>query len=116
MLRLKAANNAVTKLAQDISTVVDYFDVEDGSLFPGDSFLITIDDEIMEVGTRTGNAFSDILRSREGTSAATHNVGAKVENRFTAGTYADLVSAIDAVEVSIGDISSALDLINGEEI
>jgi len=93
MPRLKAANNAKTTLAAAIDAVQTSFTVTDASLFPDPPFRITVDAEIMEVGAidRTTGTFSNVTRGVEGTTAAPHAAGASVENRFTAGTFGELV-------------------------
>lgn len=91
---LKAANNAQSTLAQAITATATSFNVVDGSSFPTDNFLLSVDDEIMLVGARSGNTFSSVTRGHEGTTAAAHVSGTAVENRFTAGTHMELVEAI----------------------
>ncbi len=95
MPRLKAANNAITTLVSGIDAVVTSFTVTDASKFPEAPFRITIDAEIMEVGAidKGNNIFSNVQRGLEGTTAASHNAGATIENRWTAGTYDELVDA-----------------------
>jgi hypothetical protein len=90
----KAANNAQSTLAQAITATATSFSVVDGSSFPADNFLLTIDDEIVLVGTRSGNTLSSVTRGYESTTAAAHESGAAVENRFTAGTYTQLADAL----------------------
>lgn len=98
MARLKAANNARTTLAQTIDATVTSFTVADASIFPDPPFRITIDDEIMEVGAKDNatNTFSNVIRGVENTISASHDSGAVVENRFTAGTLAELIDANEA--------------------
>ena len=115
MPRLNAANNAETTLAWAISNSSPSIPVASGAAFPSAPFLISIDDEIIEVGAKNGNTFSDLLRGQEGTVAAYHDHGAKVENRFTAGAYSELTTKA-YVDDLVGDIASALDAINGEAI
>lgn len=115
MPRLNAANNAETTLASTITNSSTSLTVASGAAFPAAPFLVSIDDEIIEVGTKNGNTFSDLLRGQEGTVAASHDQGAKVENRFTAGAYNELTTKA-YVDDLVGDIASALDAINGEAI
>jgi len=93
----KAANSAETTLAQNITSTATSFSVTDGSAFPTESFLASINDEIMFVGSRSGNSFSDIVRGIEGTAKTAHDAGDAVENRFTAGAHMQLIDAIDGV-------------------
>jgi hypothetical protein len=87
MTRLNAANNAQALLVGDITAAATSFYVDDASVFPAAPFLISIDDEIMKVGTVLGNLLSDIDRAQEGTTAAAHASDSLVENRWTAGMY-----------------------------
>jgi hypothetical protein len=98
MSRLKAANNARTILTQAIDATTTSFTVASASIFPDPPFRITIDDEIMEVGAKDNatNTFSSVIRGIENTVATSHNSGAYVENRFTAGTLAELIDANEA--------------------
>jgi len=112
---LKAANNAETTLAQNIDSSTTSFLVADGSFFPDSMFVVTIDEEIMLVGTRNGNTFSDVTLGYENTTAASHSSGAKVENRFTAGTYELLRQYIDEGEdPDYTGVKYRLVMINGE--
>ena len=96
MPRLKAANNAKTTLSQDINATATSFNVADGTLFPDAPFLASVDDEIMEIGAKSANTFSAVLRGREGTAPLAHSNGAIVENRFTAGAYDELETSAGA--------------------
>lgn len=100
MPRLKAGNNAKSTLAAAIDAVQTSFTVVDASLFPDPPFRVTIDAEIMEVGAidRATNTFSSVTRGVEGTAAAPHAQGANVENRFTAGTLAELADKAQDVD------------------
>lgn len=97
MPRLKSANNATTNLTVAITAIDELFSVADASIFPDAPFRITIDAEIMEVGAidKVGNVFSNVLRGMEGTAALNHNADATVDNRWTAGTYAELASDLE---------------------
>jgi hypothetical protein len=92
MPRLNASNRAKTTLAQAINPTATTFIVADTSIFPDAPFLVTVEDEIMEIGevSKATDTFSEVLRGREGTTAADHPEGASVENRFTAGMFNDL--------------------------
>ena len=94
MPRINAANNARTTLVQAVGTSDTTIYVQSVASFPSPPFRITIDNEIMEVTAvnATYNSFT-VERAKEGTTATTHSIGASVENRWTAGTYAELVSA-----------------------
>lgn len=91
MARLNAANNAHSLLVNAITEFDTSLEVLDGSIFPVPPFLITIEDEIIEVGAKSENVFSDLLRGQEGTTAVAHSDGVTIENRMTAGMYDGLV-------------------------
>ena len=103
---LNAANRARTTLSENINAFVTSFSVADASAFPAPPFVITIEEEIMEVGTVNGNTFSNVQRGQEGTAAAAHSAGAPVENRFTAGTYNRLVSDVNEQRVKVAKIDN----------
>ena len=98
MPRLHAANNAATVLASDISSSATSLTVVDGSRFPTPPFRCTIfkdepeNGEIIEVGAKNGNTFSNILRAQEGTTSSAWDAGDRVELLGTAGMYEELVS------------------------
>lgn len=95
-VRLNVANNASTTLSGGITSVATSLVVADASLFPAVPFRITIDAEIMEVSAvNTGTKTFTIVRAQEGTTAAAHVDLASVENRWTKGTYDELVAAIN---------------------
>jgi len=104
--RLKASNNATTRLVADVTATDTFFDVEDASPFPDPPFRVWVNEEIIEVGSidRVANRFSDLVRGVENTTPAFHPVGSFVENVFTAGTYQELVDAINSVDEKIGPV------------
>lgn len=104
MPRLKAANNAQTTLAANCTATDTVISVDDVSAFPDPPFRITIDAEIMEVtAVDYENKQFTVQRGLEGTTAAAHNAGAMVENRFTAGTFDELVDTSHRHTGSAGD-------------
>lgn len=107
MARLKAANNAKTKLVKsmDDSNTILFFEVEDASVLPEPPFRATIDNgkesmEIIEVVGKDGNLLG-AQRGVEGTTLSSHDAGAVIENNFTAGTYQALVDAINDLREKI---------------
>ncbi|TXH53805.1 MAG: hypothetical protein E6Q97_12200, partial [Desulfurellales bacterium] len=72
----------------------------------GSSGQLTIDDEIIYFGSRSGVTFSDLLRGQEGTTAASHAAGAVVENNITAAYHAVVSAAIQAIEAKVGFVAS----------
>lgn len=81
-----ASNNAWSRLSSAISASATSLTVQGGN-WPEPPFLISIEDEIIEVNNKSGNTFSNLVRGMEGTTPAPHPANARVENRFTAGTY-----------------------------
>jgi len=86
MAFLQVANRAVSKLTADISATDTSFTVTtgDGALFPTGNFVVTIDDERILVGSRSGDTFSSLTRGYDGTTAASHTAGTRVELRIIA--------------------------------
>ena len=87
MAKLNAGNNSQTLLDGAITDTDTSMTVLDGSIFPDTPFAVTIEDEIIYVGAKSGNIFSSLLRGQEGTAAAAHAKEVSVENRMTAGMY-----------------------------
>lgn len=48
----------------------------------------------MEVSAKTGDTLQGVLRGQENTTPDTHKLGARVENRFTAGMYNELFTYV----------------------
>lgn len=107
------ANNAITTLASNISSVATSLTVASGTgaLFPlptgDDYFLITLigttygDEtawEIIKVTSRSSDTFT-IVRAQESTGAASWVSGVKIELRLTAG----VMNTISGYPVSIAD-------------
>ena len=92
ILELNVKNLSKTLLTQDIGLTETSFKVADAGALPNPPFLITVEGEIMRVGSKnvSTNTLSNVLRGREGTSPAPHSSGTVVENRFTAGTYDEI--------------------------
>lgn len=105
MPRLSAANNAESILTNAVSESDTSITVDDASVFPVAPYRLTIEDEIIEVSAVSGNTLT-VIRGMEETTAVSHNAGAKVENRMTAGTYKELVSEdeLGAVDQKVDDV------------
>ncbi len=89
MPRLNYRNNSFTTLAESITNTATSFTVADGSALPEAPFRATLLSglnpvEIIEVGSKSGNTLSGVIRGLEGTAAVSHAGGERVENRFTA--------------------------------
>jgi hypothetical protein len=96
ILELNVKNLSKTLLTQDIGLTETSFKVADAGALPNPPFLITVEGEIMRVGSKnvSTNTLSNVLRGREGTSPAPHSSGTVVENRFTAGTYDEIKQTV----------------------
>lgn len=73
--------------AGDASFMVD--DDASASLFPGSSFQVRIDNELISVGSRSGRLFSSLSRGQERTAAHTHPADAAVEYVVGGGRLAE---------------------------
>ncbi len=100
MSRLNAANNAQSLLDGAISNADVTMTVLDGSIFPEPPFLVTVEDEIIEVRAKTGNVFGSLLRGQEGTVAVAHADGVEVQNRMTVGMYDSLALQEDVTDLA----------------
>ena len=104
MPRLQAANNAITTLVTSVGTEDTSLTLTDASEFPDAPARITVGSEIIEYGAinKDTGVCSSLLRGREGTTPAAHDGGAEVTQRWTAGTYEELVGAgIDNEDISL---------------
>ena len=101
---LNSSNDGFTRLVADVTATDTFLDVEDASKFPDPPFRVWINEEIIEVRAidRVTNRFSELVRGAEGTTPAFHPIGSLVENVFTAGTYQELVEAINSKETPEG--------------
>ena len=88
-----ASNNAESILSATINSSVTSLTVADASSFPAVPFVITIENEILEVTNKVGNVLT-VVRGHESTTPAGHLAGVSVENRLTAGMHAELVGGI----------------------
>lgn len=94
------ANRATGSLSSGINDSVSSLSVGsgEGATFPSSTFYVTINDEIMLVGSRTNDAFSSITRARESTSATSHDSGDTVNLHITAGTITEIHTAVNSIE------------------
>ena len=103
---LKFANNASSTLASGITdsdlslTVASGTGSEFPTLATGDYFYCTLvasdgTMEIVKVTDVTSDTFT-IVRAQESTSASAFSAGVKVENRMTAGSFNDMLTAYEA--------------------
>lgn len=104
------ANNAQTTLAAAINSGQTSFDVVNASVLPtlsgGDQFRIRIDNEEMIVTGVSGNTLTGVTRGAEGTTGALHNIGATVTHNLTAGSLANVISALSYEQAFLtGDVT-----------
>lgn len=69
-----------------------------GAQLPLDNFTVSIENEILFVGSRTDDTISSLTRGTEGTSDATHAAGKKVNHFLTALSHNQLAAEIAALE------------------
>ena len=94
---LKITNDAISTLASDINSSIDYLDVAsgDGDLYPETApFHISIGEEIIEVGARSDDRLSSLVRAQQDTTAASHSEGDAVELRWTAKHLNDVTDEL----------------------
>jgi len=94
MAFLNVKNRAFSTLAANITDTATSLNIAtgDGAKFPTSNFHITIEDEILLCTSRTTDTLT-VTRAQEGTTAAAHSAGAKVELRITA----EIISQLQAV-------------------
>lgn len=105
-------NNAFSTLATGITASDTGIVVADGSKFPalsaGEYFYATLvspagTTEIIKVTARVSNSLT-VVRAQDGSSAASFQVGARLDMRVNAASMTDLVDEHDqAAEISIAD-------------
>jgi hypothetical protein len=94
------AGTTKPSLAGAITNSVTSFSVATGTgaTLPTDNFCITIDSEEMFVVTRSTDALSSITRGINGTTAASHLIGAPVNQFITANLINQLAAEANALE------------------
>lgn len=91
---LHASNGYTTTLTSIMTSGSTSFTVTSATNVPDVPFLVSLQNEIIQVGNVVGTTFSSLVRGTEGTIASAHAVGTLVENRLTAGTIAEVQNAI----------------------
>jgi len=106
---LNVKNNAISALASAITSGATSLTVisGDGSKFPSSNFNITIDDEILNCSSRSGDVLT-VSRAQEDTTASAHAVGAIVSLNLTAKQITDLQTALNALETSLNDLQTSI--------
>ena len=96
-MRYAVANNAKTVLTAALNATDDIMQVHSTERFPVSEYpyLVSINNEILEVQPASEDTFAILNRGCEGTTPAKHPIGSIVENRITAGTYEGLLEEID---------------------
>lgn len=84
-----------------------------GAQFPLTNFVVSIDDEIIFVTTRTGDTLSPITRAFEGTAATAHLSGASVDARITAQSHNQNAAEINAIETALGEDLENVAVVSG---
>ena len=69
-----------------------------GALLPTDNFSLTIDAEILFVGSRSSDSLSNIIMGTEGSTAASHSSGAQCNHMITAKSLNQFASELGAIE------------------
>jgi len=113
MPRWNAMNNAYGFLLESINDTATSFTFDGIASLPTPPFKLSIDDEIMEVGSTDLNTdtISSVVRGVEGTTAATHDLSARGSVRFTADMYLDIV---DYVNINVETLSDDKTLTNND--
>lgn len=73
-----------------------------GSQFPGDSFEVSIDDEIIFISTRSGDTLNVGLRGAENSTPAVHSSGSNVQLLVTALSHNQVAAELVEIEQLIG--------------
>lgn len=107
----QVANNAAGYLISGIDSDDTSLSLEtgQGDTFPATGpFWVTLFSqdpadgcEIIEVGGRSGNVLTGLVRGQQGTSAASWSTGAAVQCLLTAQHLSDLHAAVNALEAGV---------------
>lgn len=75
-----------------------------GSRLPADNFRVSIEDEIINIASRSVDTLTVAASGRgaDGTTAAGHSAGSAVEGRIIAKHHNQLAAEINAIETAIG--------------
>jgi hypothetical protein len=98
---LKVADRAASRLASDITDSATSLTVDsgEGALFPSSfPYYITIADERISVGARSGDVLSSLTRGVDGTSAAAHSTNDSVQLNIVSKHITDLNTAVNTLE------------------
>lgn len=98
---LEVKNRAESYLAEAMVAGDLTLTVTDGTVFPASYFHITIDNEILECSSRTGDVLT-VTRAKQSTTASAHAIGEAVSLNVTAKHISDLNTAVNALEAPIG--------------
>jgi hypothetical protein len=103
-LKDEIGSPALPTLAANIASTDTSFSVAagTGTLLPTDNFLITIDAEIMFVGSRSTDTLSSITRGAQGTTATSHTSGTTVNQFYNAIHHNQLAAEVNAIETQLG--------------
>ena len=98
---IQAANNAADTLFAAIGASDASLQLLDSTEF-ADSGIVAIGTELASYTAKSGNLLTGLVRGVEGTTAASHAVGATVSQVITAGSHNVLASAVLALETKLG--------------
>ena len=88
MARRNYSNTAVeTFLAAGVNDSITSLTVNSASGYPAAPFTIRCETEIILVGAKSGTTFSSLTRGFDGTTAASHSIGAVIEHRAVANDF-----------------------------
>lgn len=89
---LNKSNRGRTELRQDLgsSETTAYVESGTGDRLPSGNFSITIEDERILVGNRNGDTLESLTRGWDGTVAADHESGSKVNHNVIAEWFDEL--------------------------
>jgi hypothetical protein len=107
---LEVADRATSTLASGITDSATSLTVAsgDGALFPSSfPYYITIGDERISVGARSGDVLSSLTRGVDGTSAAAHSTGDSVQMNIISKHISDLNTAVNAAQSDIDNLETA---------
>lgn len=97
-------DRAKSTLAVGINDVVLSFTVAtgEGSKFPATNFIVTMEDELLHVSSRSGDVCTVQERGFDGTTPAGHVITTPVALRIIAATIQELQSLVVALPVALG--------------
>lgn len=98
------SNNAVTSLLNAISASDLSLTVANGANFPTENFIVKIDDELLDIQSRSGNAMTVRTGGRgiDGSAAVAHATGASVKGVYCRVHHNQVAQEVIAIEQALG--------------